>query len=165
VHRGEIGALRIKTRYIREQDYPAILEVAQALPEWFDADARGRAIPADLRHQAGFVALADGEVVGFVTLFIAEGRLNIGWLGVSPECHRQGIGTCLLACAEAFGRRHGLTELATNTLGDGVYYPPYEATRRFYSSHGFAVYQRSTTDNPGCPEEIKMKKEIVQPRP
>jgi GNAT superfamily N-acetyltransferase len=156
--------MMIKTRPIRKQDHPAILEVAETLPEWFDSDARGRAIPADLRHQHGFVALLHGKIVGFVTLFFAEGRLNIGWLGVRPDCQRRGIGTRLLACAEEFGRRHGLTELATYTLGDGVAYEPYEATRRFYFSQGFTIFQRSTTDNPGCPEEIKIKKMIAQPR-
>jgi GNAT superfamily N-acetyltransferase len=150
----------ITTRRIRAQDHAAILEVARALPEWFNADARGRAIPADLRHQPGFVALVDGEVAGFVTLYFAEGRLNIGWLGVRPDYHRRKVGARLLACAEAYGRQHRLTELATSTLGAGVDYPPYEATRQFYFSQGFTVYQTATTDNPGCPEEIKIKKEI-----
>ncbi len=56
-----------------------------------------------------------------------------------------------------------MTEIATYTLGEGVAYTPYESTRQFYSSHGFAIYQTSKTDNPNCPEEIKIKKEIAQP--
>lgn len=152
----------IETRAIQEKDHRDILAVAEALPEWFDSDARGRAIPADLRHQHGFVALSEGKIVGFITLFFAEGRLNIGWIGVSLDYQRRGIGSRLLACAEEFGRQHGVTEIATYTLGDGVDYKPYEATRLFYFSRGFTVYQRSTTDNPGCPEEIKIKKQIAQ---
>ena len=151
----------IETRPIQEQDHADILAVAEALPEWFDADARRRAIPTDLRHQHGLVALSDGKIVGFITLFFAEGRLNIGWLGVNPDYQRNGIGTKLLDGAEEFGRQHGVTEIATCTLGDGVRYEPYETTRRFYLSRGFAVYQRSKTDNPGCPEEIKIKKPIA----
>ena len=150
----------IETRAIRESDDRSILAVAEALPAWFDEDARGRAIPADLRHQDGFVALADGEVVGFITLFVAEGRLNIGWLGVRPAFQGRGIGTRLLLCAEDLARRKGLTEIATYTLGDGVDYRPYEATRQFYFRRGFIVYQRSTTDNPGCPEEIRLRKAV-----
>jgi GNAT superfamily N-acetyltransferase len=153
----------IETRPIQEQDHPGILALAEALPEWFDSDARGRAIPADLRHQDGFVALSGGEIVGFITLFFAEGRLNIGWLGVRPDCQNKGIGSRLLVCAEDFGRQHGATEIATYTLGDNVDYRPYEATRQFYFNRGFTIYQRSTTDNPGCPEEIKIKKQIAQP--
>jgi hypothetical protein len=59
----------IETRAIQERDHRGILAVAEALPEWFDGDARGRAIPADIRHQNGFVALSRGKVVGFIILF------------------------------------------------------------------------------------------------
>jgi GNAT superfamily N-acetyltransferase len=153
----------ITTRPMEDRDHPGVLAVAEALPEWFDRDARGRAIPADIRHQDGFVALSHGTIIGFVTLFVAEGRLNIGWLGVEPKSQRAGVGSRLLADAEEYGRRCSLTELATYTLGDGVDYQPYEATRAFYFRRGFTVYQRSTTDNPGCPEEIRIKKPIPQP--
>jgi GNAT superfamily N-acetyltransferase len=152
----------ITTRPMEARDRPGILAVAAALPEWFDKDARERAIPADIRHQDGFVALSQDEIVGFITLFVAEGRLNIGWLGVEPKHHHAGIGSRLLEAAEEFGRRHELTELATFTLGDGVDYKPYEVTREFYFRRGFTVYQRSTTDNPGCPEEIRIRKRIAQ---
>jgi len=63
--------MTIETRVIEEQDRREILAVAEALPEWFDSDARGRAIPTDLWHQHGFVALSEGEIVGFITLFFA----------------------------------------------------------------------------------------------
>jgi GNAT superfamily N-acetyltransferase len=152
----------ITTRPMEARDRPGILAVAEALPEWFDKDARERAIPADIRHQDGFVALSQDEIVGFITLFVAEGRLNIGWLGVEPKHQHAGIGSRLLEAAEEFGRRDDLTELATFTLGDGVDYKPYEATREFYFRRGFTVYQRSTTDNPGCPEEIRIKKRIAR---
>ena len=155
--------MMIETRPIQEQDHADILAVAEALPEWFDSDARGRAMPADLRHQDGFVALSDGQIVGFITTFVAEGRLNIGWLGVRPDCQKKGLGSQLLGRAEELARQKGLTELATYTLGDSVDYTPYEATRRFYFGQGFTIYQRNRTDNPGCPEEIKIKKEIPQP--
>jgi len=154
----------IETRPIRDADHQAIVALAEALSEWFDDDARRRAIPADLRHQQGFVAVSDERIVGFITLFFAEGRINIGWLGVQPDHQRKGIGAELLGCAEVFGRQHGVTEIATYTLGDGVDYEPYEATRRFYFSQGFKTYQTSKTDNPGCAEEIKIKKDIAQPR-
>lgn len=150
-----------ETRPIQARDHPGILAVAEALPQWFDADARRRAIPTDLQHQDGFVALLGGRAVGFITLFVAEGHLNIGWLGVRPEYQVKGIGTQLLRCAEDMARAMGLTEIATRTLGDGSEYEPYEATRRFYFSRGFRIYRRSRTDNPGCPEEIKIKKVLA----
>ncbi|MBI4801454.1 MAG: GNAT family N-acetyltransferase [Elusimicrobia bacterium] len=156
------GKIKIETRTIQEQDYRGILAVVEVLPKWFDSDARDRAIPADLRHQYGIVAVSEGKIVGFITLFFAEGRLNIGWMGVRPDYQKRGIGSRLLARAEEFGRQHGMTEIATYTLGDSVDYKPYEATREFYFKQGFKIYQRNKTDNRGCPEEIKIKKQITQ---
>jgi GNAT superfamily N-acetyltransferase len=106
------------------------------------------------------VASGCGLVVGFIRLYVAEGRLNIGWLGVARDRHRQGIRGQLLKAAEQHARRQGIGELATHTLDAGVDYPPYERTRAFYFKHGFEVYQTSRTDNPGCPEEIRIRKRV-----
>ena len=151
----------VTIRELLPEDVSAVIKIAQALPEWFDADARNRAIPIDLGFQDGFVAQQNDCVVGFITLFVAEGRVNIGWMGVHPDHHSCGIGGRLLDAAEGYCRSAGIHELATYTLGDSVDYPPYEATRGFYTSHGFTIYQRSKTDNPGCPEEIRIKKYLT----
>jgi GNAT superfamily N-acetyltransferase len=152
----------ISIRPLQPGDIEAVVQIAQALPEWFDADARGRAIPLDVKYQEGFVADADGRILGFITLYVAEGRVQIGWMGVLHEHQGQGIGGKLVAAAEDYGRERGLVELATYTLGDSVDYEPYVATRAFYFSQGFEIFQRSQTDNPGCPEEIKIKKIIPE---
>jgi GNAT superfamily N-acetyltransferase len=158
-----MGPLRRDTvvRTLIESDYAGIDEVVAGLPEWFDERARTTSIPIDIRHQRGFVAEHQGKVVGFITLYVAEGRLNIGWLGVQHALHRQGIGRLLLAKAAAVARAMDIRELATYTLGDGVDYEPYERTRQFYFANGFHVYQRSQTDNEGCPEEIKLAKPVA----
>ena len=145
---------------LTKKDVEGVIRVVQALPEWFDADARSRAIPVDLRFQDGFVAEEGSQILGFITLYVAEGRVNIGWMGVLPDRHGQGIGSGLIAAAEGYCRERGLSELGTYTLGDSVDYEPYEATRSFYFAEGFTIYQRSQTDNPGCPEEIKIKKKL-----
>lgn len=147
-------APQLRIRPLVESDHSAVEEIAAGLPEWFDERARTIAIPIDIRHHLGFVAERQGKVVGFIMLYVAEGRLNIGWLGVRRELHRQGIGRLLLDKAEEVARNLGFRELATYTLGDGVDYEPYERTRRFYFANEFRVYQKSQTDNPGCPEEI-----------
>jgi GNAT superfamily N-acetyltransferase len=141
-------------------DHAAVIQIAESLPEWFDETARRRSIPIDVKHQGGFVALLDGVVVGFVTLYVSEGRVNMGWLAVRREFHRQGIGRALLARVAAWASELGIGEIATCTLGDGVDYAPFEQTRRFYFRNGFEVYQRSQTDNPGCPEEIRIRKKV-----
>jgi len=153
----------ISVRPIEERDHAACVAVVKTLTGWFTDDAQERAVPTDLRYQRGFLAESDGRVLGFITLFVAEGRLNIGWLAVHRDYHRQGIGGRLVARAEEAAAEMGLTELATCTLGDSVRYEPYEQTRAFYFKHGFRVYQRNKTDNPECPEEIRIKKTVAQP--
>ncbi|MBN1436937.1 MAG: GNAT family N-acetyltransferase [Sedimentisphaerales bacterium] len=155
--------MRLEIRELQSEDIEDILEIADELSEWFDDDARTRAIPIDVRYQKGYAALVEKNVVGFITLFVAEGRVNIGWLGVKPKMQRSGIGGQLLAKAEEFCGEMGIKELATYTLGEGVDYGPYESTRAFYYKNGFEVFQRSQTDNPSCPEEIKMR-EVVRMR-
>lgn len=147
---------------LEEKHQPGILAIADGLPEWFDETARTKSIPIDMRHQEGFVAVSGQRVVGFVTLYVTEGRLHIGWLGVVRDFHRQGIGTRLLAASEMKARDLGIDELATYTLGDSVDYEPYDLTRNFYRKHGFSVYKRSRTDNSGCPEEIWIFKRVKE---
>ena len=143
-----------------EEHLEQVLQLIEALPDWFDIDARTRAMPIDLLFQEVFVAEDEGRIVGFITLYIAEGRVNIGWLGVHPEDQRKGIGSQLINAAEDFSRQMEIDKLAVYTLGDSVDYEPYESTRAFYLKHGFTIYQRTQTDNPGCPEEIKLKKYV-----
>jgi GNAT superfamily N-acetyltransferase len=152
--------MAIEIRVLTKDDADAVLAIAQSLPDWFDEDAQRRAIPLDLRFQDGFIAVAGKDIVGFITLYVAEGRVNIGWMGVHPEYHRQGVGASLLRAAEGYSRERGISELATYTLGDGVDYEPYDHTRAFYFAEGFSIYQRSQTDNPSIPEEIKIKKQV-----
>jgi GNAT superfamily N-acetyltransferase len=136
--------------------------VAETLPEWFNDHARHVAIPTDLSHQSGFLAESEGRVIGFLTLFVSDGRLNINWIAVRKDHHRRGVGAKLVARAERAGAEMNIDELATWTLGDGVDYEPYEWTRAFYRKCGFTVYQRSRTDNPDCPEEIRIKKKVAR---
>ena len=72
----------IQIQLLEEEHYAGILTITEGLPEWFDETARSKSIPTDIRHQGGFVAISGQKVVGFVTLYVAEGWLHIGWLGV-----------------------------------------------------------------------------------
>ena len=153
----------IKIRTTCEGDHEGIRDLVASLPEWFAGDPMDRAIPIDIRFNDGFVAEHNGTIVGSATMHVGDGRLNIGWLGVHRQWQRQGIGSRLLFAVEQAARTMGLQELATVTVGQGADSPEFEAARRFYRSHGFTVFQRSTTDNPECREEIKLKKRIGQP--
>ena len=152
--------LEIMLRALDVSDYAGIDEVVADLPQWFDERARTTSIPIDIRHQLGFVAIHLEKVVGFITLYVADGRLNIGWMGVKRDLHRQGIGRLLIGQAVEVAKEMGIQELVTYTLGDGVEYEPYARTRQFYFANGFHIYQRNQTDNDGCPEEIKIAKHV-----
>ena len=156
--RFETNTTRIES--LEPKHHDEILSIVENLPDWYDETARTRSVPIDLRYQFGFVAVSDQRVAGFVTLYVTEGRLHIGWLAVDKRMQRQGLGSRLLEAAESKARQMGMDEIATYTLGESVVYQPYELTRSFYWKHGFRVYKRSRTDNPGCPEEIWISKQV-----
>ena len=135
-------------RPLIETDYVGINTIIASLPEWFDERARTISIPIDIQHQRGFVAVQKGTIiVGFITLFVAEGRLNIGWLRVQQGLHQW----ARTVVAIQVTRDLGLRKLATYTLGDGVEYEPYKRTRWSYFENGFQIYQRS--QNLACPNQ------------
>lgn len=67
-----------------------------------------------------------------------DGTFDLYWIAVDPARHGQGIGTALMRHAEAFVRaRHGRLIIVETSSR-----PSYEATRRFYTSSGYAELAR-----------------------
>ncbi len=58
-------------------------------------------------------------------------------MGVRRERHGQGLGTALVAAAEAYLRERGIEYLQVKTLGPSHPDEGYERTRRFYEARGF----------------------------
>lgn len=58
-------------------------------------------------------------------------------MAVDRAWHRRGIGTALVAAAEATVRSDGAQLLSLKTLGPSRPDPSYEHTRRFYLARGF----------------------------
>ena len=140
-------------------DSTAMIEIGRALPDWFN-DQGLHEMAVDIDHQLGAVAHIDGQIVGFVTWFAAEGVGMIGWIAVSPDVHRSGIGARLVEYAERRLAASGATELRVDTLGESVDYEPYERTRAFYRAVGFVDFESVMTDNPGMPERLTLTKTI-----
>ena len=81
-------------------DVEAAVDVAVALPAWFNDDGI-RQIREQVPHQSGAIAEIGDEVVGFVTWTVDESGVGeIAWLGVAAHHHRKGIGQRLLEVAE-----------------------------------------------------------------
>lgn len=148
-------------RPIEISDHDAVTELMSSLPEWFTPEAVEH-FRIDLRYHRGFVAVADRDqaLAGFVTYFVYDGVGIISWIGVARESHHQGIGTRLLHAVEEALRADEIHIMQVYTLGDSVDYEPYEATRAFYYGNGFTEYRRILTDNPGCPEELYLRKPL-----
>lgn len=146
---------QIVIRRYDEQDVKKIVDIAEVLPEWF-TDNGIKKMQIDLHYHHGFVALKGPEVVGFLSFFVTEGVGHIGWLGISPELHRHGIGRELVEQLASELKGDGITEIHVSTLGDSVDYWPYEGTRAFYSAMGFEDFRRIEQDDAECPEKLIM---------
>ncbi len=142
-------------RTYNPSDFDQLIKIAKALPEWFTENGINH-MHIDLRFQQGFVALYDSEIVGFLSFFTVEGEGQIGWMGIFPKFHRQGIGRMLVNHLISELKNVGVKTLRVYTLGDSVEYEPYERTRAFYRGIGFKDFRRFKQDNIECPEQLIM---------
>ncbi len=141
-------------------DFDAVVAVARALPEWFNDEGIAQ-IARDVQHQRGAVAEVAGDVIGFVTWRSNDdGVGEIGWIAVSVDYHRRGIGGRLLEFAEDDLSNAGIIEVLVETLGESVDYEPYERTRAFYRAAGFRDLKSVMTGNPGMPESLTLQKRL-----
>lgn len=113
-------------------------EIARNLPAWFGIEEGLQDLRRCLETESGWVALADGEPIGFLTVTapFPETR-EITWMAVSPEWHRQGLGRRLVERAIDAARSEGATLLHVKTLADAHPSPEYAQTRTFYAALGF----------------------------
>jgi ribosomal protein S18 acetylase RimI-like enzyme len=153
-----IGEKVIIRKYV-PTDFEQLINIAKTLPEWFTATAIEQ-MQADFGVQQGFVALHKSRIVGFVTFFVSGSVAQIGWIGISPEFHRCGIGKNLITQLVLSLKSKGVRELRVHTLSDAIEYKPYESTREFYHKLGFKDFQRITQHNPECPELLVLVRRI-----
>ncbi|TDW15253.1 GNAT family N-acetyltransferase [Kribbella kalugense] len=144
-------------RAVVDGDIEACLEIVRALPEYFTADVPEK-VRGDLGCLLGWVAVRDGQVVGFVVVERRGTRAaEILWAAVDPSARRQGIGSQLAHEVMGELRATGVKVVELKTLDAAVDYKPYEATRAFWERMGFV--QIDTIDplpgwNPGNPAAI-----------
>ena len=114
--------------------------VVLSLPYHFGIEAGREACARAVRTSEGWVAEADGRVVGFLAVRPSyEQTLEISWMAVHADHRRRGIGRALidaLADPPPAGVRYlivtTLSEASSENVEDG-----YEGTRRFYRQNGF----------------------------
>lgn len=130
----------MKIREIRKEDYSKIISLVEKLPEWFTEEAREKQIPLALETHEGYVAEENDKILGFITMDSHYGEAKIGWIGVHPEHHHEGIGRELVdRLAEEF-KDIGADSIRVETVArEDAKGSPYEATLNFYKSMGFEV--------------------------
>ena len=130
----------ITIREIEECDYPAVLALwnllgNQALTE--ENIGPYYAMEKLDDNYRTFVAVLDGQVVGFIyTLrFMSVGPpvwfMNIHGLAVAPELRGKGIGSQLIKHVEQYAASRGVSCLALNTGFKR------KRAHKFYERHGF----------------------------
>ncbi len=108
------------------------------LPEWFGIDEANASYVESATRLPGYVARSGDEVAGVLLLhrhFPEAAELHL--IAVAPDRHRRGIGTALVAAAEADARADGVRLLQVKTLGPTRPDAGYDKTRAFYLSIGF----------------------------
>jgi len=134
----------VHVRPMRAEDIPRVQEIdrlAFAVP-WPPS-----AFPHELRHSPHsrlWVAEMDGEVVGFVVVWLIVDEAHIATIAVHPDFRQQGIARRLLETAIQSAREEGAV-LATLEVRAGN-----TAAQALYRQMGFAVVGRRPryyTDN------------------
>ena len=117
---------------------PACEAIGHALPAWFGIEEGLRDLRAEAEKGSGWVAIASGDVVAFLTLrqHFTE-SWEITWMAVAPAWRRHGLGRQLIEAAVAQCREAGARFLQVKTLADLHPSPEYAETRAFYQSVGF----------------------------
>lgn len=138
-------------------DLTDIETIARQLPQWFTQSGI-ELIRRDFYFQKSFVYCEDEMPAAFITYYADQGKGHIGWLAVSPNFQKKGIGRKLTRTVSNEFLSKGIDEVFVSTLGDSVDYPPYEKTRSFYRSIGFKDFQRiQHPENPECEEELVLR--------
>lgn len=149
-------------------DAEACVAIVEGLPEYFTPDVSDK-VRHDLSVHGGWVAVADGAVVG---LCVVERRgdaaAELLWAAVLADRRRGGVGTALVGRVLAELADDDVQVVEVKTLDASAGYAPYEATRAFWSVCGFV--QVDTIDplpgwQPGNPAAILVASLAVTRRP
>ena len=88
------------------------------------------------------VAVADGEIVGFVMFSVGSGRYEqdvlrgvVENIYVVPDARNDGVGSALLSAAEEALAAEGADVVSLESMADN------DAARRFYRSHGYSPHR------------------------
>lgn len=120
----------------------ACRSILAELPAWFGIpEANDEYAHAAAEHPS-LVATDNTGDVGIITLVRhSPAAAEVHLMAVRPARHRSGVGTALLAEAEARLRNDGVRFLQVKTIAPASPDPGYALTRAFYEAAGFVTLE------------------------
>lgn len=128
------SAMRIE----RRADPEAAARILASLPEWFGIpEANGHYVEA-AGTMPSYLAIAGDTTVGVLLLpQHSDGAAEVYLIAVERAWRGHGVGSALLAAAEADLATRGVRLLQVKTLGPSRPHEGYAETRAFYERRGF----------------------------
>lgn len=149
----------LKIREGTVSDHETVIQIAKSLNDWFNEDGV-KYIKQDLEFEKLIIVDADSGPIGFLSYFLYEGIGYLGWIGIYEQHHGSGAGELMFFEFERIMKELEINTIQVKTLGESVYYPPYDRSRNFYKKVGFKKHRSEFTNNPECPEELILRKRI-----
>ncbi len=131
----------------------ACARLMDLLPDWFGIPESNAAYIAGVAECSCYGAFDDlGICVGLIALRPHfDTTLEIWWMAVAPDRHRQGIGAALFVAALGEAMHLGYRDMMLMTLGEESDDPGYAATRCFYLAQGFRPLVHDHMSDPEMP--------------
>jgi len=128
------------------------------LPGWFGQEKANRKYVEQIAELQTFGVFSGETCLGLIALRPHfRDTLEIWWMGVRPEHHRQGIGRILMDQAVTYGREMHQRQLILMTVSELSDDVGYARTRAFYQYMGFRPLLRFNEDDPVSPMMWMMK--------
>ena len=140
------------------RDAARVESILRELSEWFGIEDALVDYVAKSMRLPNLAAMDGDRIVGICLLsHHTKYAWEIDLLAVERARHRLGIGSSLVAAAEADAMSHGVEFLQVKTLGPSMESSEYAATRLFYEALGFRALEEIEGLWPGNPCLILIK--------
>ena len=127
-----------EVRMARDSDRAAIEQICDRALGETEVDIYGHTY--DVLGAANLIAVVDGDLVGVMSLEVAQGEASIIFMSVYPEYQGKGVGSGLLKAAEAFAAERSLGFVRAAVTNDDL------LLLYFLQRHGFALYEVAIGD-------------------
>lgn len=89
----------------------------------------------DVLEGVNLVAIAEGELIGLLSLAVRRGEATVVFLSVYPDHQGTGVGSALIRAADGMAVERGLPFLRVAVTNDDI------PLIYFYQRHGYTIYE------------------------